>query len=160
MPGKYYAHSLPGRPKSEWQLLEDHLKNVAKMSRSFAETFGAGDWAYFAGLWHDIGKYSDEFQHKLSIQEGNDAHIETKPGRVDHSTAGAQHAFKSSGDRGKLLAYAIAGHHAGLLDGKSNDACLHERLKKIIPDYSSYQSIWHHLKYCDIRMVSAIFSKL
>ena len=72
-----------------------------------------------------------------NIQEGSDAHIETKAGRVDHSTAGAQHAFKSSGDRGKLLAYAIAGHHAGLLDGKSNDACLHDRLKKTIPDYSS-----------------------
>ena len=135
MTQKYYAHSLEGRPPSEWQPLEEHLKNVAKMSRSFAESFGAGDWAYFAGLWHDIGKYSDEFQQKLSIQEGSDAHIETKPGRVDHSSAGAQHAFKSSGDRGKLLAYAIAGHHAGLLDGKSNDACLHDRLKKT---YSIY----------------------
>ncbi len=119
---KYYAHSKEGKPPSEWQPLEEHLKNVSKMSRSFAESFGAADWAYFAGLWHDIGKYSDEFQQKLSIQEGRDAHIETKPGRVDHSSAGAQHAFKSSGDRGKLLAYAIAGHHAGLLDGKSNDA--------------------------------------
>ena len=134
---EYYAHSKEGEPPSEWQPLDEHLKNVAKMARSFAEGFGAGDWGYLAGLWHDIGKYSDEFQQKLSIQEGSDAHIETKPGRVDHSTAGAQHAFKSSGDRGKLLAYAIAGHHAGLLDGKSNDACLHDRLKKTIPDYSS-----------------------
>lgn len=137
MTQKYYAHSLSGKPPSEWQPLEDHLKNVAEIARSFAEDFGAGDCAYLAGLWHDIGKYSDEFQQKLSIQEGSDAHIETKPGRVDHSTAGAQHAFKSSGDRGKLLAYAIAGHHAGLLDGKSNDACLHDRLKKTIPSYSS-----------------------
>lgn len=41
-------------------------------------------------------------------------------------------------DKGKLIAYAIAGHHAGLLDGKSNDACLCKRLEKEnIPDYSS-----------------------
>ena len=32
----------------------------------------------------------------------------------------------------------ISGHHAGLLDGKSNDACLYKRLKKEnIPGYSS-----------------------
>ena len=138
MTKKYYAHSLEGKPPSDWQPLEEHLKNVAKMSRSFAESFGAGDWGYLAGLWHDIGKYSDEFQQRLNIQEGSDAHIETRPGQVDHSTAGAQHAFKSSDDKGKMLAYAIAGHHAGLLDGKSKDACLYNRLtKENIPDYSS-----------------------
>ena len=137
MDKEYYAHSLEGKPPSEWQPLEEHLKNVAEIARSFSEDFGTGDWGYLAGLWHDIGKYSDEFQKKLNIQEGSDSHIETKPGRVDHSTAGAQHAFKFLGDKGKLLAYAIAGHHAGLLDGKSNDACLHVRLKKAIPHYYS-----------------------
>jgi hypothetical protein len=40
----YYAHSLPGRPKEEWQPLEDHLKNVAEMARGFAAEFGAGEW--------------------------------------------------------------------------------------------------------------------
>ena len=137
MAREYYAHSREGRPPVEWQPLDEHLKNVAEMARSFAEAFDTGDWAYLAGLWHDLGKYSSEFQQRLCIFEGNNAHIENKPGRVDHSTAGAQHAFKLLKDRGKLLAYAIAGHHAGLLDGKSNDACLHDRLKKAIPDYSS-----------------------
>lgn len=42
----YYAHSLPGRPQDEWQLLEDHLKNVAELARGFAEDFGAGEWGY------------------------------------------------------------------------------------------------------------------
>ena len=56
MPEKYYAHSLPGRPPAEWQPLEEHLKNVAEMAREFAESFGAGDWGYLAGLWHDLGK--------------------------------------------------------------------------------------------------------
>ena len=138
MDKQYYAHSLDGKPPSNWQPLEEHLKNVAEMARSFAESFGAGDWGYLAGLWHDIGKYSDEFQKMLGAEEGRDAHIETKPGRIDHSTAGAQHAYHLLRDKGKMLAYAIAGHHAGLLDGKSNDACLYKRLKKEnIPDYSS-----------------------
>lgn len=133
----YYAHTKEGRPPSEWQLLEEHLANVAKMAQSFAAAFGAGQWGYMAGLWHDLGKYSTEFQQRLGAAEGNDAHIETKAGRVDHSTAGAQHAVSVSNDKGKLLAYAVAGHHAGLLDGKSNDSCLAKRLVKKIPDYSS-----------------------
>ncbi|MBI4846556.1 MAG: hypothetical protein HY810_08860 [Candidatus Omnitrophica bacterium] len=41
---KYYAHSLKGRPKEEWQLLETHLRNVAKLAKQFAESFGAGEW--------------------------------------------------------------------------------------------------------------------
>ena len=43
MPEKYYAHSLPGRPPSEWQPLETHLKNVAELARGFADCFGVGD---------------------------------------------------------------------------------------------------------------------
>jgi len=138
MDKKYYAHSLEGKSQSEWQLLEEHLRNVARMAQSFAEAFGAEDWGYLAGLWHDLGKYSKDFQRYLDTAEGIDAHIETKIGRVDHSTAGAQHAFNLLNDKGKLLAYAIAGHHAGLPDGKANsNSCLSYRLKKNIPNYSA-----------------------
>jgi len=28
------------------------LKRVADLARSFADEFGAGEWAYLAGLWH------------------------------------------------------------------------------------------------------------
>lgn len=134
----YYAHSLEGRPENEWQTLENHLKGVAENARFFAGAFDAEDWGYVAGLWHDLGKYSNEFQHRLGVIEGNEAHIETKTGRVDHSTAGAQHACKFLKHKGKMLAYAIAGHHAGLPNGKSNNnSCLTKRLGKKIPDYLS-----------------------
>ena len=49
----YYAHSLKGRPREEWQRLDEHLRNVAELARQFAEPFGSGDFAYVAGLWHD-----------------------------------------------------------------------------------------------------------
>jgi CRISPR-associated endonuclease/helicase Cas3 len=42
----YYAHSLEGKPKEEWQKLEDHLFEVAEKARTFAEPFGSGDWAW------------------------------------------------------------------------------------------------------------------
>jgi hypothetical protein len=38
-PKEYYAYSIPGKPPEKWQLLEDHLKNVANLARQFAETF-------------------------------------------------------------------------------------------------------------------------
>jgi len=61
----HYAHSKEGKPPSEWQLIEEHLKNVAEMAREFADSFGAGDWGYLAGLWHDLGKYQLKFQDKI-----------------------------------------------------------------------------------------------
>ncbi|MBN1827602.1 MAG: CRISPR-associated helicase Cas3' [Deltaproteobacteria bacterium] len=134
MAEQYYAHSKNGEPPECWQLLEDHLSNVAKLAISFAGEFEAGDWGYTAGLWHDLGKYSIEFQKYLTLTGDADANIETKLGRVDHSTAGAQHAFKNLKDQGKLLAYTIAGHHTGLLNGKDNEgSCLSRRLEKSIP---------------------------
>lgn len=130
----FYAHTKNNEPPDRWQTLEDHLKQVAELARSFADEFGAGDWGYLAGLWHDVGKYSKEFQKYLLAANDDDAHIETKHGRVDHSTAGAKHAFRQAKNEGKLLAYTIAGHHAGLPDGKSNEgSCLTKRLGKANP---------------------------
>jgi len=138
MPKEYYAHSLKGKPHKEWQKLKDHLKNVAKLASNFAEPFGGSDWAYITGLLHDIGKCSNEFQNMLIKTSDNNTNFETNPGRPDHSTAGAQLIVKLyKNGFGKLIAYAIAGHHSGLLDGISNEACLDNRLKKKIPDYSS-----------------------
>ena len=51
---EYYAHSKEGKPREEWHRLEDHLKKVAEMTRDFANDFGAGEWGYLAGLWHDL----------------------------------------------------------------------------------------------------------
>jgi len=129
----FYAHTKDNEPPDRWQLLENHLKRAAELARSFADEFGAGDWGYLAGLWHDVGKYSKEFQKYLLAANDDNSHIETKPGRVDHSTAGAKHAFRQAKNEGKLLAYTIAGHHAGLPDGKSNEGtCLTKRLDKAI----------------------------
>ena len=69
------------------QPLEKHLKNVAKLAADFARPFGGEKWAYLAGLWHDLGKYSDAFQAKLYDANDIERHIETRPGMVVHSEA-------------------------------------------------------------------------
>lgn len=136
--GECYAHSLPDRPKNEWESLADHLVLVGALARSFATTFGAGDWGELAGHWHDIGKYSAEFQAYLHHENGFETHLEQYVGRVDHSTAGAQHAVECLGHTGRLLAYCIAGHHAGLADANADfsTASLETRLAKNVPDYT------------------------
>ena len=56
MQGEYYAHSLDGKPPKYWQPLEEHLKNVAEIARTFADAFGAGEWGYMAGLCKTVQK--------------------------------------------------------------------------------------------------------
>ncbi len=94
--------------------LQDHLLGTASRARQLAAEFGASEWAYIAGLWHDLGKFSQAFQNKILSAADPEAHIEAKPGRVDHSTAGAIWAVEQMKGRGRVLAYLVAGHHAGL----------------------------------------------
>ncbi|MBI5766843.1 MAG: CRISPR-associated endonuclease Cas3'' [Verrucomicrobia bacterium] len=153
----YYAHTASRPDGSQdsnhdhWQLLASadpanpgHLEAVAKLAAEFAGAFGAADWARLAGLWHDLGKYSVEFQSYLCAAGGAEAHLEERPeisAKVDHSTAGAQHAARELKPFGPLLAYLIAGHHAGLPNGQdATTACLDERLRKIIPSCATAPS--------------------
>ena len=109
----YYAHSAQDElgnllPYEHWQTLQSHLVNVGEMAAEFARVFGAQEIARHAGQLHDAGKYSLLFQKRL---EG-----EIK--FVDHSTAGAKIAVERWGDViGKLMAFCITGHHAGLANG-------------------------------------------
>jgi CRISPR-associated endonuclease/helicase Cas3 len=87
--------------------------------------------ACLAARWHDLGKYSDAFQQYL-LTVGGDAHSGEASNRVDHSSAGAQHAMAVlPPPLNAMVAYAIAGHHAGLLDGiHEQHASLKARLGK------------------------------
>ncbi|MBL8632297.1 MAG: CRISPR-associated endonuclease Cas3'' [Myxococcales bacterium] len=98
-------------------LLRDHLEQVAALAGQFAARFGASQLAHLAGLWHDLGKYSGGFQRMIWEENGVDAHIEgDTSGPRDHSTAGAIHLHEKLGAIGLLLAFAVAGHHAGMPD--------------------------------------------
>ncbi len=137
---KYYAHTLPGQPPEEWQSLEDHLEGVARLASQFAEKFRVGEWGRLAGLLHDVGKYSKAFQDYIGTCSSEDRHAARRPGRVDHSSAGAKYVADCLGAKGRLLAYCIAGHHAGLADGIANDRkCLEARLTNSnIPTWREY----------------------
>ncbi|MBZ9558377.1 MULTISPECIES: CRISPR-associated endonuclease Cas3'' [unclassified Modicisalibacter] len=125
----YYAHSLAGVPREAWQSLESHLVAVGELAAGRAERFGMAEAARVAGLLHDLGKYSHEFQQRLA----------GSPRRVDHSTAGAVIARDRLGPLGTMLAYAIAGHHAGLANGRDpgERTPLQNRFEAVLPALDS-----------------------
>ena len=74
-----------------------------------------------------------------------DAHIETKKGKVDHSTAGAILATENFKIPGRIFSYLIAGHHAGLPDWQTDTAgrkSLVQRLRNI--------ALFNNLPFLDI----------
>lgn len=125
----FYAHSTNQNDHSDWQALADHLQAVAELAARRAARFGWPDAARAAGLLHDLGKYSAAFQRRLAGSAE----------RVDHSTAGAIKARAHFNDGiGELLSYAIAGHHAGLANGRDAGARtpLQNRLAADLPELS------------------------
>ena len=62
----FYAHSTENKDRSDWQTLQSHLMAVGLMASGSAAVFGAGPLAEAAGLLHDLGKYTREFQLRLS----------------------------------------------------------------------------------------------
>lgn len=102
--------------------LEAHLLAVEELARGFAQDFGP-EWAALAGRWHDLGKYRPGFQRYLALSNDSDGHIEGRVAGKDktHSAAGALWAIQQLNPPkglplGHVLAYLIAGHHAGLDD--------------------------------------------
>jgi len=106
------------------QLLKNHLNNTAYLAARFAKAFSSEEWGRLAGLWHDLGKYQQEFQDKLKGLAVS----------VEHSGAGAALAVSKSRSIGMALAFAIAGHHAGLtnptVSERGQPKPLKERLKE------------------------------
>jgi hypothetical protein len=103
----FFAHSTKKTDRSDWQPLSEHSHAVSALARAFASVFHAGGFAAAEGLLHDVGKYTEDFLSRL----GGAAL------RVDHATRGAMLAVEKYGMAGYLIAYAIAGHHAGLANG-------------------------------------------
>jgi CRISPR-associated endonuclease/helicase Cas3 len=139
---KHYAHSTSFGIET-WELLADHCYNVASLASMFADKFGGSEFGRVLGKWHDLGKYSLEFQSYLKNQNGIDVHSSETTGRVDHSTAGSQFSVSLSHLHIPIrfaLAYCIAGHHSGLanaVEGRRTTALL-QRFNKPIPEWKKY----------------------
>jgi len=126
MPESFFAHSTPSQDRHDWEPLKLHLEAVASGAAQRAAKFAAAPLGRIAGLLHDLGKYTEEFQRRLGGSTE----------RVDHAAPGAWIARDRYGLHiGKLLAFGIAGHHAGLADADTGGTAgsartpLNDRLK-------------------------------
>lgn len=115
MPDALYAHTAEGRP---WQKLREHLENVAELCAGFAAAFDSAEVGRLVGLLHDLGKEDPAFQRYLK-GDGQGC---------PHAYAGARWLFDAYRDLGKLLAYPVAGHHAGLPDAQGDARSLDAHL--------------------------------
>lgn len=117
------------------QTVKEHSEGTAELCEAFAVKEMKEPASTVAQL-HDIGKYGERFQHKIR----GDSSI-----RVEHSGSGAVEATKLfKGPMGWMMAYCIAGHHAGLPDGglktdEEDEATLHGRLKRDFDEYRQYE---------------------
>lgn len=96
---EFHAHSA--NENGVCHGLVDHLTAVAKIAGEFCAPFGSHDAGYYAGLWHDVGKFNQEFQRYLAGE------LRSGP---DHKGAGAKLALQYL----EPLALLVQGHHGGL----------------------------------------------
>lgn len=120
----FYAHSTGRRDRGDWQGLAEHLNGVGDGAGDRAAVFGARVLGSVSGKLHDVGKFTLRFQGRL---DGD-------PASVDHATWGARIARERYGEGGMLLAYGIAGHHAGLADGRRDEASSRSSLQERLSD--------------------------
>ena len=120
----------------ETQTVKAHCEETAIMAAGFAvepmkPVVGA------AALLHDVGKYQPAFQRRIRD------HTTAAP----HAPCGAQAAKEiyPAGCARLMIAYAVAGHHAGLPDygGKSDvegDPTLWGNWRRKTDDYQAYRT--------------------
>lgn len=118
------------------QPVNEHLIKVAELCRERASKIGVGSFAYLIGLFHDIGKYSDQFKQYIlsnhddtdftSLNEDEEEDFSTinigsaKRGDIDHSTSGSQYIYRRLKEKAgifsaQIASLCIASHHNSTL---------------------------------------------
>lgn len=129
---KYFARPGIKEDKSDWQLLQKHLKDVAEKTKFLAEDALPDRFAdknlicseaWWAGILHDLGKYRFEFQEYLAGQR-------SKSKETAHAVYGS--AATASKLNAPALAFSIAGHHAGLYDNSDLQTLIQSKFKDSI----------------------------
>jgi CRISPR-associated endonuclease/helicase Cas3 len=123
----FWAHSDPSGlkesdPDAKWQPLAQHLREVARIAQSLAQTAQPADIAfhkdaYAAGMLHDIGKYAPSFQRLIRGEIQKD--------QGGHAARGA--VFAREPRKAYEIAFAIAGHHSGMPNPSDGSSSLRGR---------------------------------
>lgn len=166
----YIAHVRAS--DQEIQPLEDHLLEVAEISKKLAAKINASEAGELIGLLHDFGKYSTAFQDYIQTGTGlmdadADVEVVASKGKIDHSTAGAQWIWEmlsqvGTNGEGKLcaqiLALCIVSHHSGLIDCLKPD-CINPAEINVFKKRIEKTDDLSHLTECKQKAAAKILDK-
>ncbi len=117
----FCAHINPTNLKE--QSVQEHLHNVAAMSKQYGEKISLAATAELIGIIHDMGKETIRFNSYIHYCA---AHPDDKSlrGSINHSTAGAKFIYDKFYDTtdqyqkltAQIISLAICSHHGGLID--------------------------------------------
>ena len=147
----YLAHIRrdPSEKVIKVQSVSEHCRNTAKHASEALESVSLTSCGYLAGLVHDAGKFSADFQNYLVNQIG-------RRGSVNHTFAGVRllleryfvpDAEDFSGVVSELLALAAGGHHGQFdcVDDQQKNGFQHRMTK---PDISYEEVAENFFRYC------------
>ncbi len=147
--GSFFAHTRKdpeGRVEAV-QTVKDHCRKTAEYAGRTLEPLGLAAAGYLAGLVHDAGKYTGQFQTYLWDGEG-------RRGSVNHTFAGVRlllERFFTEGDFAgvvcELLALAAGGHH-GLFDCVDSDGQSGFRHRLTKADIHYEEAKENFLRFC------------
>ena len=103
---EFVAHTPPKDNPDRWHDLKEHLSDVGAGASGLAKKLGAEKLGYYAGLWHDLGKYNPKFQEYLRLCAEGSIYAKSVP----HAVHGAILAAEIM----PPIAPLIYGHHGGL----------------------------------------------
>lgn len=152
----FIAHKYENKEQgvNKEQRLVDHLENTANICRDFSLPIFK-DIAWWCGYYHDIGKYSLEFQEKIRGKNIQVSHADCGAYEIDKKFGGILFKY--------MLEYCIAGHHTGLQDGGTDadneaDTTLKGMINSKHCDYSSFKTEVSDIKI-DFNDIAHYFKK-
>ena len=108
------------------QTVEEHLINTAMIAENITQKIGCRNLGLMLGLLHDLGKYTDAFNHYIQygvglIQdlEAEEIGLKGSDRKIDHASAGAivSNECLTDGEISRFItSFAIKCHHGGLRD--------------------------------------------
>lgn len=136
------------------QTVKEHLLAVSKIAEEYGSKLNIKHLSGLAGILHDVGKYSDDFQQYIKEAVAN-PEMPPKRGSVDHSTAGGKMLYELFHVNGKtnqekllaeIIGNVIISHHSYLQDflsHKLESAYLKRVKEKEISQYNNVKNSFY-----------------